>query len=210
MVARCCLSKMWQSLSPSSRSRFDRIFRWPASRVDSMIANIGSLGNPVTMTRRQAVLLCSAALTSSATKGAVGPDDRVRLLRTPQAGLQPQAGIDDRGILHLVYFSGEAHQGDSFYASSPDGGATFAPAVRVNSQPESAIAAGTIRGAQLAIGKAGPSARCMERLAERRTCWASQSRFRQTRSPVSVMIRITFRRYAGACSSTLSCSDHFM
>ncbi len=41
------------------------------------------------------------------------------------------------------------------YARSPDGGATFSPAILVNSQPGSAIAAGTIRGAELALGKAG-------------------------------------------------------
>jgi hypothetical protein len=107
------------------------------------------------ITRRQAVLVCGAALTGSAAKSAAGSGDRVRLLRTPQAGLQPQAGVDDRGILHLVYYSGEAHQGDLFYARSSDGGMTFSPALRVNSQPGSAIAVGTIRGAQLAIGNSG-------------------------------------------------------
>ena len=66
-----------------------------------------------------------------------------------------QVVVEDRGILHLVYYAGDAHQGNLFYVRSPDGGATFSPAIRVNSQPGSAIAAGTIRGAQLAIGKAG-------------------------------------------------------
>jgi hypothetical protein len=107
------------------------------------------------MTRRQAMLLCGAALTSSTADSATGPTDRVRLLRTPQAGLQPQAGVDDRGILHLVYYSGDAGHGDLLYASSADGGATFSPAIRVNSQAGSAIAVGTIRGAQIAVGKAG-------------------------------------------------------
>jgi len=107
------------------------------------------------VTRRQAVLLCSAALTSSAAQSTDPYGNRVRILRTPAAGLQPQVAIEDRGILHLVYFAGDAHQGNLFYARSADGGASFSPAVRVNSQPGSAIAAGTIRGAQLATGKGG-------------------------------------------------------
>jgi hypothetical protein len=107
------------------------------------------------MTRRHALLLCSAAITSSAAESTVASGGRVRLLRTPEEGLQPQVAVDDRGILHLVYYTGDAHQGNLFYARSPDGGATFSPAIRVNSQPGSAIAAGTIRGAQLAIGQGG-------------------------------------------------------
>ena len=107
------------------------------------------------MTRRQALLLCIAAPTSSVAESTAASDGRVRLLRTPEAGLQPQVAVDDRGISHLVYYTGDAHQGNLFYARSPDGGATFSPAIRVNSQPGSAIAAGTIRGAQLAIGQAG-------------------------------------------------------
>jgi hypothetical protein len=107
------------------------------------------------MTRRQAILLCSAALVDSTAESTVVSSDRVRLMRTPEAGLQPQVAVDDRGISHLVYYTGDARQGNLFYARSRDGGAAFSPAIRVNSQPGSAIAAGTIRGAQLAIGKAG-------------------------------------------------------
>src|SRR6202161_1847908 len=29
-------------------------------------------------------------------------------VRVPNAGIQPQVAIDDRGVLHLVYFGGEA------------------------------------------------------------------------------------------------------
>jgi hypothetical protein len=109
----------------------------------------------VIMTRRQALLLFSAALTSSAAESTDGSGDRVRLLRAPEGGLQPQVTVDDQGILHLVYYTGEAHQGNLYYARSLDGGASFSSAIRVNSQPGSAIAAGTIRGAQIAVGGAG-------------------------------------------------------
>jgi hypothetical protein len=74
----------------------------------------------------------------------------VRIERVPAGGIQPQIAIDTRGTLHLVYYTGDAGHGNLFY-----GGTTFSPALPVNSRPGSAIAAGTIRGAQLAIGKAG-------------------------------------------------------
>lgn len=80
--------------------------------------------------------------------------ERVRLLRVPEGGLQPQVVTDDRGDLHLIYYGGDAHHGNLFYVRSSDHGATFSPAIPVN-RPGSAIAAGTIRGAQLALGKAG-------------------------------------------------------
>lgn len=107
------------------------------------------------MTRRHATLTCAAALTSFAAEKKVESGDRVRLHRVPEGGLQPQLALDDRGILHMIYYTGDSRAGDLFYVRSSDFGATFSPALRVNSQPGSAVAAGTIRGAQLALGKAG-------------------------------------------------------
>jgi hypothetical protein len=75
-------------------------------------------------------------------------------LRLPDGGLQPQAAFDAEGVLHLVYYKGEAAKGDLYYVRSSDG-AAFSQPLRVNSQPESAVAAGTIRGAQLALGEGG-------------------------------------------------------
>jgi hypothetical protein len=63
--------------------------------------------------------------------------------------------MDPGGVLHLVYYVGDAGRGDVFYVQSKDGGKSFSAPIRVNSQEGSAIAAGTIRGAQMAIGKAG-------------------------------------------------------
>jgi len=73
----------------------------------------------------------------------------------PDGGIQPEAAIDSRGVLHLLYFAGEPAGGDLFYVRSNDLGATFSTPIRVNSQPGSAIATGTIRGGQLALGRNG-------------------------------------------------------
>ncbi|HXG33114.1 MAG TPA: sialidase family protein [Bryobacteraceae bacterium] len=79
----------------------------------------------------------------------------VRRVRVPEGGIQPQVVVDGRGTLHLIYYRGEARQGDVFYVYSRDGGASFSSPIRVNSQKGSAVAAGTIRGAQLAAGRGG-------------------------------------------------------
>lgn len=105
------------------------------------------------MTRRQATLACAAALTGFAAEKEASA--RIRFQRVPEGGIQPQVAVDERGTLHLVYYAGDAHHGDVRYVSSRDFGATFSPFLRVNSQPGSAIAAGTIRGAQLAVGMNG-------------------------------------------------------
>jgi hypothetical protein len=77
----------------------------------------------------------------------------VTTIRVPDGGLQPQVVTRD-GTVHLIYYKG-GDRGDLFYASSRDYGATFSPAIRVNSTPGSAVAAGNIRGAQLAVGRNG-------------------------------------------------------
>jgi hypothetical protein len=78
----------------------------------------------------------------------------VRTMRVPDGGIQPQ--VVARGdVVHLLYFTGEPKAGDVQYARSADGGRTFGKAIRVNSEPGSAIAIGTIRGPRLAIGKGG-------------------------------------------------------
>src|SRR5258708_11033421 len=107
------------------------------------------------MTRRQALLTCAAPLSGLSAEKPSSVAERIRLLRMPEGGLQPQTAIDERGLLHLVYYTGDAHQGDLFYVRSSNFGANFSPALRVNSQPGSAVAAGTIRGAQIALGKSG-------------------------------------------------------
>jgi hypothetical protein len=104
------------------------------------------------MTRRQAALAFAGALSSlAAEKDSHG---RVLFCRVPAGGIQPQMALDDGGVLHLVYYTGDAHHGDLFYTRSKDDGTTFSAALPIN-QGGSAISTGTIRGAQLALGQGG-------------------------------------------------------
>src|SRR5258706_12082533 len=77
----------------------------------------------------------------------------IQVTRVPEGGIQPQVAVDSVGSVHLIYYKGDAGHGDVFYVRSSDGGKTFSTPIRVNSVEGSAIAAGTIRGAHLALGK---------------------------------------------------------
>jgi hypothetical protein len=78
----------------------------------------------------------------------------VEILPAPEGGIQPRALAAPDGSLHLVWYQGLEKGGDVFYARRV-GGRNFTVPVRVNSEPGSAIAAGTIRGAQAVVGKKG-------------------------------------------------------
>ena len=75
-------------------------------------------------------------------------------LELPAGALQPQAVVDDAGTLHVVWFHGDPAGGDLLYAQSTDF-RTISDPIRVNSEPDSAVAIGTIRGAQIALGGDG-------------------------------------------------------
>jgi len=92
------------------------------------------------------VLLASIAL-------ADGP--KVRLMRVPDGGIQPQVAVDEQGAVHLLYYKGPEGAGDLFYAKSADGGTSWSEPIRVNSQSGSALSIGTIRGGHIAVGKNG-------------------------------------------------------
>src|SRR5438128_3521551 len=81
--------------------------------------------------------------------------ERVELVKTPNGGIQPQAAIDARGVLHLVYLKGDPGASDVYYVRREPGQDGWSVPVRVNTRPGSAIAVGTIRGAQLALGRGG-------------------------------------------------------
>jgi hypothetical protein len=102
------------------------------------------------ITRRHAAL---SAFGLVAARSATA-DAPVHAVRVPNAGIQAQWTLDAQGTLHLVYFSGDARAGDLSYVRSRDRAATWSDPIRVNT-PGSAIAAGTIRGAQLALGGPG-------------------------------------------------------
>jgi hypothetical protein len=76
----------------------------------------------------------------------------VTLIHVPQRGIQPQAEVDAKGRINLVYFSGPVGHGDLYYARSADGCARFFQPLRVNSEPNSTIAIGNIRGGHIALG----------------------------------------------------------
>jgi hypothetical protein len=100
-----------------------------------------------------AVLAALPACRTVAVQGA--PESKVTVARTPNEGIQPQAVTDAQGRLHLLYYKGSAAAGDLFYVRADRPGSAFAAPIRVNSQPGSAVAVGTIRGGQLALGKGG-------------------------------------------------------
>jgi hypothetical protein len=79
----------------------------------------------------------------------------ITLIRTPNGGIQPHAFMDRSGTLHLLYYAGDHLHGDLFYVKSSDFGTTWSSPLRVNSEPGTAIAAGTIRGGQIALGRNG-------------------------------------------------------
>jgi hypothetical protein len=93
--------------------------------------------------------LAFAAASAPASSG------RVAIVRTPDGGIQPQAAIDGKGGVHLIYFEGDPSGGNIFYVRWLPGQALFSKPLEVNSRPGSAMAVGTIRGAQLAVGKNG-------------------------------------------------------
>lgn len=77
----------------------------------------------------------------------------VEIARLPNGAMQPDVVTDRAGAVHMVYLAGEPSAANVFYVQSADGGRTFSSPVRVNSADGSAIATGTIRGAQIALGR---------------------------------------------------------
>jgi len=55
----------------------------------------------------------------------------------------------------MLYFLGDPRGGDLYYVQAKAAGEAFSKPIRVNSQPGSAIAIGTIRGGQIAVGRNG-------------------------------------------------------
>lgn len=101
------------------------------------------------------ISVCPAALLGSRASGQPAPAgrERIEILKTPNGGIQPQAVTDTHGKLHLLYFKGEPGGGDLFYVAREAGKIEWSAPLRVNSEPGTAVAMGTIRGGQLALGK---------------------------------------------------------
>jgi hypothetical protein len=110
------------------------------------------------MIARTPALLVLAALTAVApvlrsAQREEGP--RVEHLAVPDGGIQPQAAIDARGTIHLIYYKGPPAGGDLYYVRRAARDTAFSTPIRVNSDPLSAIAAGAVRGGRLALGRDG-------------------------------------------------------
>jgi len=95
-------------------------------------------------------LLSLALLIMSAAHAAT-----VRMERVPEGGVQPQIEKGADGALHLVYLKGPPAGCDVRYASRKPADTAWNAPLTVNSEPNTAVAMGTIRGAQTALGKDG-------------------------------------------------------
>ena len=96
-----------------------------------------------------------AGVLAASTVAAYPAIPEVAVMRCPDGGIQPAAIADSKGAVHMVFFKGEPAHGDLFYSTRPPGLADFSEPVRINSIDGAAIAIGTIRGAQLALGSEG-------------------------------------------------------
>lgn len=98
----------------------------------------------------------SVALVSLMIVGSlIGDPAPVDVFRLPPGTLQPVGVTDAEGTVHWVWLQGEPGACDVYYQRWPDGNPVNTPTLRVNSQPGSAVAVGTIRGAQIALGREG-------------------------------------------------------
>ncbi len=86
-------------------------------------------------------------------KSASESRSKVTVLTVPNDGIQPQVLTDAKGTLHLIYYKGDAGAGDLFYVRREAGQERFSDPIQVNSRPRSAIAMGSVRGGQIALGK---------------------------------------------------------
>src|SRR5687768_7810794 len=93
------------------------------------------------------LLVCAVSVIAVSSSLARSDTAQVMQLKTPDGGIQPQARLDPKGVLHLIYFKGKPMAGDIFYVRQQPGSSAFSPPLRVNSFPNSAVATGTIRGA---------------------------------------------------------------
>jgi hypothetical protein len=79
----------------------------------------------------------------------------VTVVALPGGGIQPQAAVDDAGVIHVVYFTGKPAAGDLYYVKLRRNGAEASEPVRVNNITGSALATGSVRGAQMSLGRNG-------------------------------------------------------
>lgn len=92
----------------------------------------------------------------SAANAAAADEPRITFLRLPEGCVQPQALADAGGRLHVVALRGEPQAAEVVYfTNARPGSADLAPPVLVADAASAAIAVGSIRGAQIALGRDG-------------------------------------------------------
>lgn len=75
----------------------------------------------------------------------------VRVEEVPEQGLQPEVALATNGTVHLVYLRGDPKAADVRYTSRQPGG-NWQASTTVNTTPRTAVALGSIRGPQIALG----------------------------------------------------------
>ncbi|MFM8878580.1 MAG: sialidase family protein, partial [Verrucomicrobiota bacterium] len=95
-------------------------------------------------------LLCAAVMFSSRLLAV-----EVRPERVPEAGLQPDAVVDARGRVRLIYLSGDPKAADIHCVVRDPGRGAWSRPQTVNSEAGAAVALGSVRGARLALGGSG-------------------------------------------------------
>ena len=95
----------------------------------------------------------AVALALAGLAAADGSAPRIAVVATPGGGVQPQVAVGRDGVVHLVYLRGDPKAADVFYTRWDPQTRRFATPTRVNRRPGAAVAMGTIRGAQISLGK---------------------------------------------------------
>lgn len=75
----------------------------------------------------------------------------VRVENVPERGLQPEVAVDSNSVVHLVYLRGDPKAADIRYTSRLPG-REWRASKTVNTTPGTAVALGSIRGPQIALG----------------------------------------------------------
>ena len=84
------------------------------------------------MTSRSLIVLLAGLVVSHSIANTADPD--VRIVDTPDKGIQPKLVVDDAGTVHLVYYRGKDDGGDLFYTRK-ERNREFTKPVRINSIP---------------------------------------------------------------------------
>lgn len=79
----------------------------------------------------------------------------ISVVRLPAGALQPQALTDASGDVHVFHLTGDPKASDVVYRQLKAGSTNWSVALRVNQRPGGAIAMGTVRGVQAALGRDG-------------------------------------------------------